>query len=327
METKFIPFQPQPMTLSRSLYLNLINEKDFVLNDIRELHQQFGAVLNGKETIPFSQQPKPISRATNQAIQERFAEIKGQTVSFKTTQLAKDYTDNEIVLALEGLAQQIESAGVKFIKPGLIVIDAICTLHYDSQGQIISTEPDLGLNGYHALEMIAGICAQDFGLVIERNNALIYLYGSARYEKTPKNIHNGFDHFLGEDFLEWHRRILGVGPILANLFHSMYQLFKKNQFDQLIVDLTGRNLYTNGQYIIKRYERDYVLPLLTANGKVAGMTVFADSLFKDINDKVCPLFDGKFLQISSPLQFHDCFTIMTSENFQPHPIGMRDKNA
>lgn len=322
MKTKFIRFQPQPLISNRSLYLNLINDRRLVINDINALYQTLEDVIKKNSTVPASQQPIAISRATDQAIQERFAEIKGAAISFKTTQVAEHYTDKEMLSALEGLVKQIEPAGVKLVKPGMIIINDICTLYYDQQGKVSRTEPEIGLNGYLALEIVAGICAQDFGLIIERDHTLIYLYGSARYEKTPKNITNGFDYFLGEDFLEWHRRIPGIGPTLANLFASMYQAFKKDQFDQLIVDLTGRNLYTNSEFKIKRYERDYALPLLVSE-QVVGMTVFADSLFKNVDDGNGSFLDGHFLEINSPVEFHNSFRLIIPDNFQPHPEGMR----
>lgn len=327
MKTSFLEFQPQASRPVRALYLDLIGDKQKIIADINQLSTQLQKVLTGDNVIHHAKKPIPISRATDDAIYERIEELKGHSVKFQTTQLAEYHTGNEVLLSLEGLAIQLENAGVHLIKRGLITIKDLCTVHYDKNGLIHKTEPDLGLAGINALEVIAGICAQDFGLIIERDGILVYLYGSARYEKTPKHVESGFDYFLGEEFLEWHRRIPVWGSTLATLFERMYLAFKQDELDLLIVDLKGRNLYTDGKLLVRRYERDYAVPLPTLSGDTIGMIVFADSLFKNINDEGRPFFGGKHLYIKSPREFNNNFHIIMHAAFQHHPFGMRDENG
>lgn len=327
MNITFDQFKPQALFPARALYLDLIGDKEQVMMDIQHLSEQLLKLQSGASVIQASKKPIPISRANDQAINERINELKGHPVRFKTTQIATHTTSEEIVRSIEALAIQLENAGVHYLQHGLIEINDLCTLYYDDHGYVIKTLPDLGLNGCNALEVIAGVCAQDFGLVIDRDGVLIYLYGSARYEKTPKHVENGYDYFVGENFLEWHRRIPVWGPSLARLFERMYSAFKQNHFDLLLVDLKGRHLYTDGNLVVRRYERDYALPLLTQDGETVGMTVFADSFFKNINDELRPFFGGKHLVITSPREFYDHFHAITHNAFRHHPFGMRDENG
>lgn len=327
MKPIFIPFKPQNLLPARSLYLNLISDKKLIMDDIHSLSQVLQMVLTGDHFIEYTKKPIPVSRATDQAIYERIEELKGYSVPFQTTQLAKYYSPDEMIQAVEGLALQLKNAGVHLIKRGLIIIKNICTLRYNNNGCISKSEPDLGIVGINVLELIAGICAQDFGLVMERHGVLIYFYSSARYEKTPKHVENGFDYFVGEPFIEWHRRIPTWGPVLAALFEDMYMALKQKSLDSFIVDLKGRHQYTNGELILKRYERDYVLPLPTLEGQIIGMIVFADSLFMNINDKLNPLASGKYLHIESPREFHQHFRVIIDAGFRHHPFGIRDKHG
>lgn len=327
MKTTFVPFHPQVSRPVRGLYLDLMADKEIVMKDIDQLSTQLQGVLVEKNAIHFTKMPLPVSRATDEAIQERIDELKCHPVKFQTTQLDKNHTGHEIVRSVEGLAILLENAGVQLVKRGLIIIKDLCSMHYDENGRITKTEPDIGLVNSNALEVVAGICAQDLGLIIERDGVLVYLYGSSRYEKTPKHVETGYDYFIGEDFLEWHRRIPVWGQNLATLFERMYLAFKSDKFDSLVVDLKGRNLYTDGNLVVRRYERDYALPLPTLEGDTTGMIVFADSLFKNINDEVHPFFGGKHLNIKSPREFSDNFHIITHAAFQHHPLGIRDKNG
>jgi hypothetical protein len=323
----FTELQPQPLQVMRSLYVNLINAKDIVMSDMIKLSTQLQNRIDGKENIMQTKQPLCISRATDQAIAERIQELKGEKVPFQTTQLAHDKRGIEVRQALEGLALQLKNAGVNLISPCYIDIRDFCTLHYDEDGIIKTTSCQPDLIGLNALEVVAGIAAQDFGLVIERENKLIYFYGSARYEKTPKHVETGYDYFLGEDFLEWHRRIPVWGETLAELFKRLYLAFQNDRVDSLVIDLKGRHHYTDGLLTVQRYERDYALPLKTIEGKLNGMIVFADSLFKNINDELSPFFGGKHLLITSPRAFHEAFHIIKHDTFYHHPAGIRNSKG
>lgn len=327
MNTTFIEFNSQISIPTRSLYVDLMRDKDVIIEDINLLIKKLQMMIANDHVIRPTKKPIPVSRASDKAIQERIDELKRYPVKFQTTQLAISYSETEIIQSIEGLAIRLENAGVHLIQPGVIVINDLCKLEYDQNGCITRSNPDIGLCGINALELIAGVCAQDFGLVIERNTKLIYLYGSARYEKTPKHVESGFDYFVGEDFLEWHRRIPHWGATLAIFFELMYLAFKQNKLDSLIVDLKGRNLYTDGKIVVRRYERDYALTLPTMEGDTIGIIVFADSLFKNNNDEIHPFFGGKHVEIKSPREFSNNFHLVTHAAFQHHPFGIRDESG
>ncbi len=313
------------LTPTRSIYINLTNRREQVIKEINALHEQLNNAISQSEPIPVSEKSQPISRAHDEAISERIHEMKHRNVRFQTTQLIAHYQYFELVNATEGLAIQLKDAGVNLIKPGHIIIRDLCELHYDQAGLITKTNPDLGLNQLPAIELIAGLCAQDFGLILEKDNSLIYFYSSARFEKTPKHIENGFDHFLGQDFLEWHKRIPVWGETLSRFFSTLYLAFKSNELDIFIADLKGRNLYTDGMLTVQRYERDYALPLVDPTGKIIGLTTFADSFFIDINNTQQTFEENTYLNITSPRAFNEQFRVIKNEKFHHHPTGMRDK--
>lgn len=315
------------MVKVKSLYLNLMDDKKVVMNNIHSLTQKLEQLFAGLELIEPEFNPIPIKRATDISIYERLQELRGETVKFKTTQLASEHTSDEILSAIEGLSIQINHAGVEFIKPGEVFVKDLGKICYDTDGRIINSASSYALDNLPVLEVIAGICKQDFGLVIQRGATLIYLYGSARFEKTPKHVKTGFDYFLGEDFYEWHRRIPYWGDSLEKLFRQLYLNFKMGKLDSFIVDLKGRHSYTNNEVVVQRYERDYALPLKTSSGQVLGLTVFADSLFKNVDNKLNPFEGGTHLVIDSPVAFHEHFQLVENEQLQHHPFGMRNENG
>lgn len=327
MQTCFIEFIPQKPLPYRSLYLDLIGDKEKVINDIKNLLASLINVNARQKTIAFDKKSQPISRASDKTIYERITELRAQKLSYRTSQLAANYSSDDLMKATEGLAIQLQNAGVNFLQKGVINIENFATIFYDNEGCITRSEPEQSINGLKALELIAGFCAQDFGLIIDTRAELIYLYGSARFEKTPKHIDHGYDYFVGENFLEWHRRIPTWGHDLASLFEQLYFAFQAHLLDLLIVDLKGRNLYTNGELIVRRYERDYALPLCTNDGNIIGLTVFADSFFKNINDELRPFFGGKILAIESAMEFNDHFKVIKHAAFKHHPFGMRQQDG
>lgn len=324
MKVHFVDCLPQISRKSRSLYVDLMNNPDEVVKTIEKISVLLANVQSGNASVTVKDAPVPIIRATHQMIEERINELKGGHVSFRTTQIGSSCSSQECLDAIEGLSIHLESIGIHYLCAGEIDIKNFCKVLYDDSGLIIKTVPDLGLGGLNTLELIAGFCQQDFGLVFERNSNLIYIYGSARYEKTPKHVDSGYDYFLDEDFLEWHKRIPKWGNILANLFEKLYQSFQDDQLDLFIVDLKGRNTYTNGKVTVQRYERDYAMPLRNRKAETKGMIVFADSLFKNISEAPHTFTKGKYLKIDSPRAFHQSFHIIKSEKFTHHPFGIRD---
>lgn len=307
----------------RHMSLNLIDKREIVLTNIEKLTQQLDELLINKRIINSELLPTPITRAPASYFTERIEELKGITYSFKTSQLPCQYTSRQMISALEGLAVALEDIGIQLIQSGVITIADYGTIFYDETGIISRTEPELGLTGLNAIEVLAGVVGQDFGLIIKHHQTLIYFYSSARFEKTPKHVETGYDYFVGEDFLEWHRRIPTWGEILANMLDKLFQAFCQQKLDLLSIDLKGRHVYTNEKVRVCRYERDYAVPL-RLSGETIGMIVFADSLFKPVDEKLS-FTKGKHLQIDSPRQFHQQFKIIKHEQFAHHPFGMREK--
>ena len=128
---------------------------------------------------------------------------------------------------------------------------------------------------------------QDFAFCVFRGDKLIYTFESSIYEKTPKNALTGENSFLGQDLIEFHKRNKNFGPLFPEIFGNLLHNFRQNKLDELIIDLRGSKVYTDGIQLVRRFERDYATAV-RRNGELKGMLVSADVFFQDVNEKGNP---------------------------------------
>ncbi len=145
---------------------------------------------------------------------------------------------------------------------------------------------------------------QDFAFCAFRGDKLMYVFESSIYEKTPKDALTGENIFLGQDLIEFHTKNKNFGPLFPEIFGNLLQNFRENKLDELVIDLRGSKVYTDGTQFVKRFERDYATPVLR-DGELKGMLVSADVFFQDVNEKGHP-FQGAPV-INHDYNFHKIF--------------------
>lgn len=124
---------------------------------------------------------------------------------------------------------------------------------------------------------------QDFAFCAFRGDKLMYLFESSIYEKTPKNALTGENPFLGQDLIEFHTKNKNFGPLFPEIFGNLLQNFRENKLDELVIDLRGSKIYTDGTQHVRRFERDYATAI-RRDGELKGMLVSADVFFQDVNE-------------------------------------------
>jgi hypothetical protein len=311
-------------TPQRSLFIDLIGPRSEVLERLTALNDQLErAVAHPRVLVPVAT-PVPFRLADERTVADRVAELSGAPVPYAMAQLEPGFVAAETIRAAQGIARFYEEIE---LGPSRAKIGARASLSWDAAGRISECVEYPTLVGCNVLLALACFLEQDFGTVVRRAQSLVYICECSEFEKTPKQVDSGANGFLGTDFLEWHRRIPGYGLLLASIFARADELFSKDQLDMLVVDLRGRHLYTDGKLIVRRYERDYAVPLRDASGAYVGLNVFADVLVGDINELRHPLAGGPHLHIVSPITFNRSFGVIRHAAFAEHPIGMRNPDG
>ncbi|MGZ3437868.1 MAG: hypothetical protein ACXVDD_00040 [Polyangia bacterium] len=324
---RMIPYQGCALAPRRALHIDIIG----ALADVRD---RFGvlrarlqrALASGEAIETVADAPSPFARAGGRSTEDKLAELGGRPGRFRYAQLDAAAGGAETVAALEGIVPYYGASGLQLVEPGLLRIDGFGDVRYDATGRVVAS-PLPSLSACNVLQLAAAFIEQDFGVVIERGAQMVYLFDCSRFEKTPKNVDTGENTFIGEDFFEWHHRIPGFGPFLAGTFRDLDQAFRRRLVDLLWVELRGRNLYTDGEHVVQRYERDYVVPLWSQRDEYVGLGVFADVFFKSQSDEQRPWNGGQHLYVDSPADFHQRFQVIKHAAFKPHPGGIRPADA
>jgi hypothetical protein len=307
----------------RSLHIDIIGSPSDVQGRFGVLREQLQSALSRDAAVPLvAETPWPFRRSSPRSIADKLAEMQGRPGRFRYAQLDSDARGIETVAALEGILPYCGAAGLQRIGVGTLRIEGLGDVSFDAEGRILEA-PEASLRGGNVLQLAAAFIDQDFGVVVERGQSMVYLFDCSRFEKTPKHVDTGENKFLGQDFFEWHQRIPGFGPFLATTFRELDQALRRRLVDILTVELRGRNLYTDGQHVVQRYERDHVVPLWAADGRYVGLTVFADVFFKSFSEERRPWNGGQYLEIDSPAEFHQRFEVIKHAAFKPHPEGIR----
>jgi hypothetical protein len=150
---------------------------------------------------------------------------------------------------------------------------------------------------------------QDFGVVIKKDEKLVYTFDSAMFEKTPKDIVTGINYFLGRDLMEFHTRGPNFGTRMPGIFQNLVEALRTNKIDHLVVDLPGANVYSDGKSQVRRFERDFVTPM-KVESDLDGFIVYTDVFFQDVNEPITPYNGGEFLDIKDPKKFHQEFKVI-----------------
>jgi hypothetical protein len=308
------PTRPQ-----RSLYIDLIGERAEVTDRLAALGEQVRHAQANPSTVSSAPAPLPFQLSASGTQQDRVAELGGAQVPYPMSQLAPSISPEEQIGIAQGISRYFSEINVS---AGHVDITGRTRLVFGADANVTDCKyPELVGRGI--LPGLACFIDQDFGIVVRRGESLFYVYESSEFEKTPKLVDGGANGFLGHDFLEWHRRIPHYGAPLVSIFEGVDALFAQDRLDMLVVDLRGRHLYTDAEIVVRRHERDYVVPLRDSEGKYVGMAVFADLFLQDINMLRNPFAGGKHLVIESPITFNSRFKVIKHAGFREHPSGVR----
>lgn len=322
---KFITVEDRP-TISkdqRSLYIDIIGDWSSVSERFDTVKARMRKAISGEERLLPSRTNVPIARSTPGAYKAKLRELLGEALPLRLAQFEEKKLGRDSYITAINIARFLDGQGVHLENPYLIVIDSRICVEFDKNGTIARCEQIPQLAGKDVAHFMGCHVDQDFGITIRRGNTLVYSFDCGRFEKTPKDVDSRENYFLGLDFFEWHRRIPVAGSTLSSFFRETDAAFESDAFDVLLVDLRGRHLYTDGNVVVQRVERDYVLPLRDEAGAYCGMVHFADSFFRDIRDERRPFEGGKFLEIDCPIEFHETFKPIKHAAYRDHPRGMR----
>ncbi len=237
----------------------------------------------------------------------KFAELMGHNLEFQITHADPNHNPANSVLIANELLDRLDEAEVGQQSNKTIVgFPNRATIEYGREG-IISDSSNENLIGKDCLRYIACNVHEDFGVIFSDKGRFAYVFDSAMFEKTPKDIHTGENKFMGRDFFEFHSKGKNFGHILPGIFANMMRAFKDEKLDMLSIDLRGANIYTDGNIEIRRFERDYVVPIRQPDFR--GILVYTDVFFHDVREKRSPFNGGKHLEIESPVEFASTFKV------------------
>lgn len=311
-----------PHVERRSVFVDLIGTRVEVLERLAALDEQLERALVNPKILARRATPHPYKLADARTRADRIAELAGTPVPYEMAQLERNPRAAETIRVAEAIAKHYSD--FMAVESGRISIRSVAELTFDETSNVVSCPEFPELVGRNILLAVASFIEQDFGTVVQRGERLFYICECSEFEKTPKQVGNGHNGFLGEDFIDWHVRIPHYGQTLASIFQRVHTLFTKGALDMFVVDLRGRQLYSDGKRLLRRYERDYVVPLHDAAGAYVGLNVFADVLLGDIDSERHPLAGGPYLQVVAPIAFHRSISVVKHPGYADHPLGVRD---
>ena len=311
---------------AKSVYLDLICSGDALADRLEQAHKSIVSDVGQRAESIFG--TLRLTKASVEMTNAKLTELlEGPGGSFSMYQTDNNVDGALLLAAARALSPYVGAAGFSFSEDHSVVyVDGFGEMEIDDKGYVRTCPVRPNLRGMHVLSVLAAFVNQDFGVVLHVCDKLRYAFDCSAFEKTPKDVESGHNHFVGLDFLEWHRRIPRLGKPLAELFGDMDKAFAADTLDLFTIDLRGRNLYTDGNIVVHRYERDYVVPLRLPDGKYLGFVNFADVFMKDIGEETRPQLGGAYFDVGCPKQFHHEFAVIKHAAYRDHPTGIREGN-
>lgn len=234
----------------------------------------------------------PLTLCENITYQKKLDRLNEKSDGYVYSQKAASHLSSNSALVVDELVGFLEHTGTRLHRDGdlrrLHIKHRDISLSYDEQG-IITRGAGKGLD---VLEYLACNLAQDIAIVLRTDDQkLIYDYDCSMHEKTPKNPITGVNEHIGRDLKDIHKESRTLGRILPYVISLVDERLHKNQLDLLTVDLRGANKYSNGKQEIRRYERDYLVPLKL------GILAYADVHYQDVNETTSPYEGGCCIEV------------------------------
>lgn len=316
----------QLRSFAKSVYLDLIGSWDALPPRIAQAFEDISSESEQRRGA-FSSQLR-LTRAPQEMIVAKLAEAaQGPEGNFAMYGVDATVSARDIFAAAVALAPYLTEAGVRQLDGNRFTAEGFGQIEVDDEGNVTVAPEIPSVIGKPLLAVMAAFSAQDFGVVIRQPTGLRYAFDCSAFEKTPKDVDSGQNHYVGLDFLEWHRRIPKLGKPLADLFERLDHQFSAGALDLFTIDLRGRNLYTDGKLVLQRYERDYVVPLRHPTAGYLGFVNFADVFMREQGEERRPHDGGSYFEVGCPREFHRLFPVIKHAAFRPHPTGMREPLA
>lgn len=321
-----LPNQDPLPAFDRSVYLDLICSWEATPPRLDQAFADIASAVPVRR--PAASKTLRLTRASNAMTLAKLAELKsGSDSHFTMYGLDPNVPSGHLLAAAQALTPYLTGAGLRLSDDRRLTVEGFGLIDADENGLVRECPESPILVGLPFLSVMAAFVAQDFGVVLRQPSGLRYAFDCSAFEKTPKDVDSGHNHYVGLDFLEWHRRIPKLGVQLATLFEQLDHQFEAGAIDLFTIDLRGRNLYTNGTLVLHRYERDFVVPLRHANGSYLGFVNFADVFMKEVGEEQRPQQGGLYFDVGCPREFHRQFQVIKHAAFRPHPTGLRELPA
>ncbi len=235
----------------------------------------------------------------------KFAELMGHKIPYSI--LASEMTGEESFLISNEIVSRLNLPEIYILsddkKTKVVKFSDRDLIMYNQRGEIIDSS-NKDLIGKNSLDYISCNIHEEIATVMLRGHKLIYAFESSMFEKTPKNIITGKNNYIGRDFMKFHGKAKTFGHVLPAVFKEMIKAFSKYELDMLTIDLRGNNIYSNNNLRVRRFERDYILPIRDIrNNAFKGLLGYADVFFQNIEETKSPFEGGSHIKISSPLEF------------------------
>lgn len=294
----------------RSLHLDVMGIQERVGIRLADLNDKLENLLEDKEMIQPTEMNSHMSLSSEAEYNMKLNEMLGEKLDFRVAQFDPKYDGRDSAIAAEFIARNIPQDERCVINDGRrIVIDLKSRplVEFNNMGRIVySSLPEL--IGHDPLHYISCNIHQDFGVVMLKPSGLVYTFDSAMFEKTPKDVDTGHNNFVGRNIIEFHGKGKNFGNMLPDLFRNLVDCFAKDKIDMLTIDLKGANMYSDGKITVQRFERDYVVPIISSGFK--GIVVYTDVFFQNIREKRTPYEGGSSLRIEDPAEFHKQFKVI-----------------
>jgi len=293
---------------AKQLHIDLSVPSDQTAIELKSLDHQLLGLIAG-DVLPPTSISSLIDLAKKATYQYKLDELLGKKHSFRVAQLGVTHRQSDSAMIVECICEHFKHRGIILVKKNNHRSLALPTgdhFVFDDRGIVLESNHKYYINQDILLCLSCHI-EQDFAILTERSDGLIYVFESSIYEKSPKDPQTGENTFLDRDFFEWHSHIPHVGSSLVSIFSKMVNCFRYKQLDLLTIYLRGRNHYTHGTITVKRFEKDNVFPMFS-QGKFFGLFAYCDVFFQDINATSHVYEGGQFLNITNPEDYYQSFT-------------------
>lgn len=270
------------VTETRMMYLDVRGTAEETARQLAEMVSCLREICNGERVLSTQIVPASVAPACDAMRKYRMDELLGNRPRFISFARDSSISDSEDEMIAANLVRLLAPYGVKMER----------------------------VVGHSALQAMSCHVQQDFGVILKRDEKFVYVFDCASFEKTPKDPVSGLNHFVGQDIAAFHGRAKTHGHVMPMVMHNLADALSRHALDMLIIDLNGAGRYTDGTIVVRRFERNYVVPMWD-NGRFAGMIVFADPFFQNETESADPFCGGGFVSVTGPGEFHKRFHLIT----------------